>query len=136
MKARCLCGATQFEVQLRNHEVAACHCSMCRRQTSGPLMAIDIEDIHFVDQQYLSVFNSSEWAERGFCSVCGTFIFWRTKDHSFANINVFTLEELPDDLDFNLEIYVDHQPAFYLFNNQTQKMTEPEVIEMFNSDRS
>lgn len=136
MKARCLCGATQFEVQLRNHEVAACHCSMCRRQTSGPLMAIDIEDIHFVDQQYLSVFNSSEWAERGFCSVCGTFIFWRTKDHSFANINVFTLEELPDDLDFNLEIYVDHQPAFYLFNNQTQKMSEAEVIEMFNSDRS
>ena len=136
MKARCLCGVTRFEVQLRNHEVAACHCSMCRRQTSGPLMAIDIEDIHFVDQQYLSVFNSSEWAERGFCSVCGTFIFWRTKDHSFANINVFTLEELPDDLDFNLEIYVDHQPAFYLFNNQTQKMTEAEVIEMFNSDRS
>lgn len=136
MKARCLCGATQFEVQLRNHEVAACHCSMCRRQTSGPLMAIDIEDIHFVDQQYLSVFNSSEWAERGFCSICGTFIFWRTKDHSFANINVFTLEELPEDLDFNLEIYVDHQPAFYLFNNQTQKMTEAEVIEMFNSDRS
>ena len=136
MKASCLCGVSRFEVQLRNHEVAACHCSMCRRQTSGPLMAIDIEDIHFVDQQYLSVFNSSEWAERGFCSVCGTFIFWRTKDHSFANINVFTLEELPDDLDFNLEIYVDHQPAFYLFNNQTQKMTEAEVIEMFNSDRS
>ena len=136
MKARCLCGVTRFEVQLRNHEVAACHCSMCRRQTGGPLMTIDIEDIHFVDQQYLSVFNSSEWAERGFCSVCGTFIFWRTKDHSFANINVFTLEELPDDLDFNLEIYVDHQPAFYLFNNQTQKMTEAEVIEMFNSDRS
>lgn len=136
MKARCLCGVTRFEVQLRNHEVAACHCSMCRRQTSGPLMAIDIEDIHFVDQQYLSVFNSSEWAERGFCSICGTFIFWRTKDHSFANINVFTLEELPEDLDFNLEIYVDHQPAFYLFNNQTQKMTEAEVIEMFNSDRS
>ncbi|WP_436912866.1 GFA family protein [Acinetobacter schindleri] len=136
MKARCLCGVTRFEVQLRNHEVAACHCSMCRRQTGGPLMTIDIEDIHFIDQQYLSVFNSSEWAERGFCSICGTFIFWRTKDHSFANINVFTLEELPEDLDFNLEIYVDHQPAFYLFNNQTQKMTEAEVIEMFNSDRS
>ena len=79
MKARCLCGATQFEVQLRNHEVAACHCSMCRRQTGGPLMAIDIEDIHFVDQQYLSVFNSSEWAERGFCGVCGTFIFGEPK---------------------------------------------------------
>lgn len=134
MKARCLCGATQFEVQLRNHEVAACHCSMCRRQTGGPLMSIDIEDINFIDQQHLSVFNSSEWAERGFCSICGTFIFWRTKDHSFTNINVFTLEELPEGLDFNLEIYVDQQPTFYSFNNQTQKMTEAEVIERFNSD--
>lgn len=66
MKARCLCGATRFEVQLRNHEVAACHCSMCRRQTSGPLMSIDIENIHFIDQQHLSVASTSEWAERGF----------------------------------------------------------------------
>lgn len=52
MKARCLCGATRFEVQLRNYEVAACHCSMCRRHTSGPLMSIDIENIHFIDQQH------------------------------------------------------------------------------------
>ena len=86
MKARCLCGVTQFEVQLRNHEVAACHCSMCRRQTAGPLMSIDVENINFIDQQHLSVFSSSEWGERGFCNACGTFIFWRTKDHSFANI--------------------------------------------------
>ncbi|ATO19970.1 S-(hydroxymethyl)glutathione synthase [Acinetobacter sp. LoGeW2-3] len=136
MKARCLCGATQFEVQLRNHEVAACHCSMCCRQTGGPLMSIDIEDINFIDQQHLSVFKSSEWAERGFCGACGTFIFWRTIDHSFANINVFTLDELPEDLDFNLEIYVDHQPEFYAFNNHTKKMTEAEVIEMFSSDNS
>lgn len=134
MKARCLCGANRFEVQLRNHEVAACHCSMCRRQTGGPLMTIDIEDIHFINQQHLSVFSSSEWAERGFCNACGTFIFWRLKDHSFANLNVFTLEELSEHLDFNLEIYVDHQPAFYAFNNQTRKMTEAEVIQMFNSD--
>ena len=135
MKARCLCGVTQFEVQLRNHEVAACHCSMCRRQTAGPLMSIDVENINFIDQQHLSVFSSSEWGERGFCNMCGTFIFWRSKGLSFANINVFTLEQLPEDLNFNLEIYVDHQPSFYSFNNQTKKMTEAEVIALFNSSQ-
>ncbi|MDK1682931.1 GFA family protein [Acinetobacter terrestris] len=135
MKARCLCGATQFEVKLSNHEVAACHCSMCRRQTGGPLMSIDVENINFIDQQYLSVFSSSEWGERGFCNACGTFIFWRSKNHSFANINVFTLEHPPEDLNFNLEIYVDHQPSFYSFNNQTKKMTEAEVIALFNSNQ-
>ena len=135
MKARCLCGATQFEVQLRNHEVAACHCSMCRRQTAGPLMSIDVENINFIDQQHLSVFSSSEWGERGFCHACGTFIFWRSKGHSFANINVFTLEQPPEDLNFNLEIYVDHRPAFYSFNNQTKKMTGAEVVALFNSNQ-
>lgn len=74
MKARCLCGVTRFEVQLRSYEVAACHCSMCR-YTSGPLMSIDIENIHFIDQQHLSVASTSEWAERGFCNACDTFIF-------------------------------------------------------------
>ncbi|KGT48742.1 MULTISPECIES: GFA family protein [Acinetobacter] len=135
MKARCLCGATQFEVELKNHEVAACHCSMCRRQTSGPLLSIDIEKMDFTEQQYLSVYSSSEWAERGFCNACGTMLFWRTKDHSFANINVFTLDELPEDLNLNLEIYIDSKPTFYAFNNQTKKMTEAEVIEMFNADK-
>ena len=66
--------------------------------------------------------------------MCGTFIFWRIKDHSFANINVFTLEHPPEDLNFNLEIYVDNQPSFYSFNNQTKKMTEAEVVALFNSD--
>ncbi|WP_347452928.1 GFA family protein [Acinetobacter thermotolerans] len=135
MKARCLCGATQFEVELKNHEVAVCHCSMCRRQTSGPLLSIDIEKMDFTEQQYLSVYSSSEWAERGFCNACGTMLFWRTKDHSFANINVFTLDELPEDLNLNLEIYIDSKPTFYAFNNQTKKMTEAEVIEMFNADK-
>lgn len=135
MKARCLCGATQFEVELKNHEVAACHCSMCRRQTSGPLLSIDIEKMDFTEQQHLSVYSSSEWAERGFCNACGTVLFWRTKDHSFANINVFTLDELPEDLNLKLEIYIDSKPTFYAFNNQTKKMTEAEVIELFNADK-
>ena len=135
MKARCLCGATQFEVKLSNHEVAACHCSMCRRQTAGPLMSVDVENINFIDQQHLSVFSSSEWGERGFCNACGTFIFWRSKGHSFANINVFTLEHPPEDLNFNLEIYVDNQPSFYSFNNKTKKMTEAEVVALFNSNQ-
>ena len=135
MKARCLCGVTQFEVKLRNHKVAACHCSMCRRQTGGPLMSIDVENINLINQQHLSVSSSSEWGERGFCNACGTFIFWRSKNHSFANINVFTFEHPPEDLNFNLEIYVDHQPSFYSFNNQTKKMTEAEVVAMFNSNQ-
>ena len=31
MNGQCLCGETTFEVELKNHDVHVCHCSMCRR---------------------------------------------------------------------------------------------------------
>lgn len=43
MKGQCVCGETTFEVELSNHDVHACHCSICRRQTSGVIMTIDVK---------------------------------------------------------------------------------------------
>ncbi|MBP2604145.1 hypothetical protein J2770_001520 [Acinetobacter calcoaceticus] len=77
MNGQCLCGKTTFEVELKNHDVHVCHCSMCRRQTSGVIMTIDVVQgsLKFIQQEHLSIFNSSEWGERGFCNACGTTIF-------------------------------------------------------------
>lgn len=135
MKGQCLCGATTFNVELSNHDVHVCHCSICRRQTSGVIMTIDIKQgtLKFDQQDHLSVFNSSEWGERGFCNACGTTLFWRTKDQSYCNINVFSLENIPQDLKLNLEIYIDNKPEFYSFNNETKKMTEAEVVALFSA---
>ncbi len=68
MNGQCLCGETTFEVELKNHDVHVCHCSMCRRQTSGVIMTVDVVkgSLKFIQQKHLSVFNSSEWGERGF----------------------------------------------------------------------
>lgn len=54
---------------------------MCRRQTSGVIMTIDVvkDSLKFIQQKHLSVFNSSDWGERGFCNVCGTTIFGERK---------------------------------------------------------
>ncbi len=63
MKVSCLCAKTVFEAELKNHDVHACHCSMCRQQSSGVLMSIDIEpgSLRFENQAYLSLFKPSEW---------------------------------------------------------------------------
>ena len=82
MKGRCLCGGVTFEVTAVSR-TAACHCSMCRR-VSGHIWASGV-----VAQDDLSVtgevrwFASSEKAERGFCPVCGSALFWRPRggDH-------------------------------------------------------
>ena len=134
MNGQCLCGETTFEVELKNHDVHVCHCSMCRRQTSGVIMTVDVVkgSLKFIQQKHLSVFNSSEWGERGFCNACGTTIFCGTKDQSYCNINVFSLNEPVKDLKLDMEIFIDSKPDFYNFQNDTKKLTEAEVAALFN----
>ncbi|WP_209828514.1 GFA family protein [Acinetobacter guillouiae] len=133
MKGQCVCGATTFKVELKNHDVHACHCSICRRQTSGVIMTIDVEQgsLQFTQDQHLSIYNSSDWGERGFCNCCGTNLFWRTKDQSYCNINAFALDQQPQDIKFDMEIFIDNKPEFYAFNNETKKLTEADVIALF-----
>ncbi|MGE8530319.1 MAG: GFA family protein [Acinetobacter guillouiae] len=133
MKGQCVCGATTFTVELKNHDVHACHCSICRRQTSGVIMTIDVEQgsLQFSQDEHLSIYNSSDWGERGFCNCCGTNLFWRTKDQSYCNINAFALDQQPQDIKFDMEIFIDNKPEFYAFNNDTKKLTEADVIALF-----
>lgn len=44
-------------------------------------MTVDVVkgSLKFIQQKHLSVFNSSEWGERGFCNACGTIIFGEQK---------------------------------------------------------
>ena len=133
MKGQCVCGATMFTVELKNHDVHACHCSICRRQTSGVIMTIDVEQgsLQFTQDEHLSIYNSSDCGERGFCNCCGTNLFWRTKDQSYCNINAFALDQQPQDIKFDMEIFIDNKPEFYAFNNETKKLTEADVIALF-----
>ena len=99
-------------------------------------MSIDVEpsSLKFDNQEYLKLFKSSDWGERGFCSECGTSLFWRTQDGSYCNINVFAMEEQPEDLKLTTEIYIDNKPDFYQFKYSTEQLTEADVIALFSPD--
>ncbi|SPL71797.1 GFA family protein [Acinetobacter stercoris] len=134
MKGHCLCGKTQFTVEMLNYDVHVCHCSMCRRQSSGIMMTIDIvpNSLAFQNDSTLSIYDSSEWGERGFCKKCGTSLFWRMKNNEYCNVNVFALDVAIEDLYLDSEIYIDHKPEFYAFKNHTKHMTEAEVVALFS----
>ena len=99
-------------------------------------MSVDIEpsSLKFVEQEHLSLFQSSEWGERGFCNHCGTSLFWRTQDGSYCNINVFALQQQPEDLKLTTEIYIDNKPDFYQFKYSTEQLTEADVVALFSKD--
>jgi hypothetical protein len=127
----CLCGAVRFTAKPHGNEIGACHCGMCRRWSAGPFLAVECSaDVAFAGDAPLGVYRSSEWAERGFCSRCGTILFYRLVDKPFYAISA---EAFDDRSNFKLasQIFIDEKPAYYTFADKTKDMTGAEVFAAF-----
>jgi hypothetical protein len=104
---------------------------MCRRWGGGPLMVVSCgTEVEFEGEENVTVYDSSDWAERGFCRRCGSHLFYRLKE-----INVHQMPAgLFDDqgsFNFDLQVFIDRKPSFYSFADKTKEMTEAEVIEKY-----
>jgi len=129
----CLCGVVKINAKTMNTEVGACHCSMCRKWGGGPLMATDCGvDVTFEGEENISIYDSSEWAERAFCNKCGTHLYYRLKESKqyFMSVGVFDNE---DRFNFNHQVFIDKKPSFYSFANETSNMTEAELFAKYSS---
>lgn len=127
-RGSCLCGAITITANTQHQTVGACHCSMCRKWGGGPLLAVDCgTDVEFVGAENISVFNSSAWAERGFCKLCGSHLFYRLKE-SQQHLMPPGLFEERDDLRFDHQVFIDEKPGWYNFAEDTDNMTGPEVF--------
>ena len=80
---QCLCGDVEIDARGLQTRVGVCHCGMCRNWGGGPFFSIQCEgEISINNKNKVSIFNSSEWAERGFCNHCGTHLFYKLKQIS------------------------------------------------------
>lgn len=130
-KGSCLCGAVEVEAHEVSSSIGACHCAMCRKWTGGPLLAVDCQDkVKFTNSEMISVYESSEWAERGFCSKCGTHLFYRLKEAN-QYIMPVGLFELDATMILDHQIFIDQKPDYYCFSNDTKDMTGAEVFAQF-----
>lgn len=128
---RCLCGAVRLHVRAASRSVGACHCGMCRKWTGGPLLAVECGSaVDWQGEDAIAVFNSSDWAERGFCKVCGTHLFYRLKKEGAYYVPVGLFEDGGPWV-FDHQIFIDEKPAFYAFANETTELTGAEVFAQF-----
>ncbi|MFZ6177505.1 GFA family protein [Nannocystis pusilla] len=74
----CLCGAVTFEVTGPLPPPNACHCSQCRKQSGHYWASTDVprEALTIRGEDRLTWFRSSDKVRRGFCSTCGSWLFW------------------------------------------------------------
>jgi len=78
-------------------------------------------------------YDSSSWASRGFCTTCGSHLFYRLKKTGSYNMPVGLFSNI-DNLIMNLQYFSDQRPDYYCFSNQTKEMTEAEIKAYFASE--
>ncbi len=123
----CLCGAVKVEAEPLG-SLQACHCEMCRRWTSGPLMAVPCKEAHF--EGPVRRYSSSEFAERGFCSACGTHLFFYAKWLDIYGVSVGLFDD-QSGLPLKAQLFVDQKSENYDFANETKMMTGSEYDAKF-----
>ena len=76
----CLCGAVRIEIdEPLEHAPEACHCINCRKQSGNFLVGVNVRRtaLRILGDESVTYYLSSENVQRGFCSVCGSPLFWK-----------------------------------------------------------
>lgn len=132
IKGSCVCGAVQLVASIEGQNIDACHCTTCRKWGGGPLLAVESNAVDFTNSDQIAIYNSSEWAERGFCRNCGTHLFYRLKQVTHYALPVGLFDDM-DKWTLKQQIFIDHKPAFYSFAQKTEDLTGDEVFAKFSA---
>ncbi|MAF28945.1 MAG: aldehyde-activating protein [Croceicoccus sp.] len=120
----CLCGAVRFTVKGDLPAPDICHCRACRKQSGHSFASADIAeaDLSISGMESLGWYQSSAKVRRGFCTRCGSTLFWDPLERDWtavavgafdgptgarAHAHIFTAEksdyyDIADDLPQNL----------------------------------
>jgi hypothetical protein len=132
MKGTCLCKSVTIEAA--DHvDMNACHCGMCRRWGGGPFFSVHCgSEIRTGGAENVTVFKSSDWAERAFCARCGTHLYYRLVPTGEYIVSAGLFQDGPE-FTFAQQIFVDKKPRNYDFANQTVQLTEAQVFAKYES---
>lgn len=84
-------------------------------------------DVTIAGEDSIGVYDSSAWAERGFCKTCGSNLFYRLKESNQHFVPAGLIEGTPE-LSFDHQVFIDEKPPYYSFAEQTSNMTGAEIF--------
>ena len=132
-KTSCLCGAVKVTAEKINPKFTVCHCQSCRTWGGAPFFAVQCGTKVKIDgSDKVKEYDSSAWASRGFCTECGTHLFFKFKESGEYNMPVGMFPNLKG-LEMDMQYFSDLRPSYYCFTNKTKEMTTTEIMKMFAS---
>ena len=110
----CGCGGIRYEITGQPGPISFCHCGQCRRQHShvGAYTTFPRERLQLVKDETLTWYQSSENARRGFCSRCGSGVFWDPIGGARIDVTAGSLDQ-PTGLHADKHIWVDFKADYY-----------------------
>lgn len=134
LNGTCLCGAVRVSATPPALEMSACHCATCRNWGGGPLLAVEChEGVEWEGEEHIGVYDSSEWAQRGFCKQCGTHLFYRLRENGFHAIPAGLFAHMGQ-FAFTMQVFIDQKPANYRFDAKTRDLTGAELFAQFDAE--
>ena len=128
-KGKCLCGQVQFEIYGELRDIVNCHCSKCRKfhGNYGAYTSVKVENLRITAKKSLKWYKSpaDETANvhRGFCSECGSSLFWHPIDQPNISIAAGSLES-PTNLKTIGHIWCSQISDFYKIEDDLPQFNE------------
>ena len=127
LDGKCLCGKVRVKATLPDECVEICHCTMCQAYVGGPYLSTRaVEDYSIEGEQHVGTYRSSDWAERGFCTNCGSALFFHYLPKDSRSFMAGLFEGLAGPI--HEEIFIDEKPAWLSIDGKQPRLTGAEII--------
>ena len=117
----CLCGRISYTISGPLSKVTTCHCGQCRKQTGHYYAAARTRETQFDikdDESLLKWYRSSETASRGFCSNCGSALFWKSDNSPSLSVLVGSIDG-DTGLEIGEHIFMESKSDYYEMDDDT-----------------
>jgi hypothetical protein len=127
----CLCGKVSIKISSKNTDLGVCHCPKCQKWSGGPLFEIECgKQVEFDGLEHIHAYQSSSWGERGFCSCCGSHLYFKDLNSGDFGIPPGLFEDT-EDLQLKRQVFFDKKPIFYSFSDQTHNITSQFIYQHY-----
>jgi len=110
----CLCRGVEYEICGPLREVIACHCAQCRRTSGHHVAATACRRKYFqlLRQDTLRWYVAKPGFRRGFCSLCGSNLFFEESGGERVSVAAGSLDE-PQGLKVAAHIFTSEAGDYY-----------------------
>lgn len=92
LTGRCLCGAVTLRAESAATTAHECHCTQCRRQSGHVWAYVSLPRAALRLEGPVGTHAHTEKAVRGFCTICGSFLYWARNGEDRIDISAGLLD--------------------------------------------